>query len=355
MPAADQDKGSSHQSGRIAIIGLGLIGGSLGLAIKAAGLPLEVVGYDKEWGVAPKAQRLKAIDRAARDATSATRDAALVIIAVPTLAIREVMEEIAPTLEEGCIVTDTGSTKADVLRWAGELLPDRVDFVGGHPLAGKEQSGIEAADARLFAGAGYCLVPQVNASERAISAILGLVGILGARPIFIDAEEHDSYLAATSHLPLVVSAALFSLVRNSQAWPDMAELAASGFRDLTRLASGDPNMSHDICITNREPILHWLDRMVEELSRYRELIQGDDEELFKALAKTQLDRDAFLTEPPEGRRAPAPAEADILSSGERMASFLVGEQWVRRARDMTRALEERDKDRARKGRRRRGP
>jgi len=347
----------ARPSGRIAIIGLGLIGGSLGLAIKGARLEnIEVVGYDHEWGVSPKAQRLGAIDRVARDVRSAASDAALVVIATPTLAIRQVMEEVAPVLREGCVVTDTGSTKAEVLQWAGEILPEHVDFVGGHPLAGKEQSGIQAADARLFADAGYCVVPHVNASERAINAVLGLVAIMGARPIFIDAEEHDSYVAAVSHLPLVLSVALFSLAHESQAWSDMAELAASGFRDLTRLASGDPNMSHDICITNREHILHWMDRMIGELSRYREIIQDKDrdEELFKAFARTQLDRDAFLTMPPERRPPPVPGEGDVLSSGERMASFLVGERWIRRAKQVGGILDggDKDRERGREGRRR---
>jgi prephenate dehydrogenase len=305
------------------------------------------MGYDREWGVGPKARRLGAVDRVARDARSAARDAAFVIIATPILAIREVMQEVAPVLPEGCVVTDTGSTKAEVLRWAGEILPEHVDFVGGHPMAGKEQSGIQAADARLFAGAGYCVVPQVNASERAISIVLGLVSMVGAQPIFIDAEEHDSYVAAVSHLPLVVSTALFSLAHSSQAWPDMAELAASGFRDLTRLASGDPNMSHDICITNREPVLHWVDRMIGELSRYRELLRDKDEELFKAFAKAQLDRDVFVSRPPERRQPPTQAEGDILTSGERMAALLIGEQWVRRAKQVGRALEDRGKDQER--------
>jgi prephenate dehydrogenase len=343
---------------RIAIIGLGLIGGSLGLAIKGARPQnIEVVGYDREWGVSPKAQRLGAIDRVARDVRSAAGDAALVVIATPILAIRQVMEEVAPVLREGCVVTDTGSTKAEVLRWAGEILPDHVDFVGGHPLAGKEQSGVQAADARLFADAAYCVVPHVNASERAINAVLGLVAVVGARPVFIDAEEHDSYVAAVSHLPLIISTAIFSLAHESQAWPDMAELAASGFRDLTRLASGDPSMSHDICITNRERLLHWMDRMIGELSRYREIIQDESkgEELFKAFARAQLDRDAFLAGPPERRQPPAPADADVLSSGERMASFLVGEQWIRRAKRAGGILDGRGKDSEREGKTRRRP
>ena len=330
---------------RIAIIGLGLIGGSLGLAIKAARLEnIEVVGCDREWGVSPKAERLGAIDRVARDPRSAAGDAALVVIATPILAIRQVMEEVAPVLGEGCVVTDTGSTKAEVMRWAGEVLPEYVDFVGGHPMAGKEQSGIQAADARLFADAAYCVVPHVDASERAINVVLSLVAMAGARPVFVDAEEHDSYVAAVSHLPLVLSAALFSLARKSQAWPDMAALVGGGFRDLTRLASSDPNMSHDICITNRERILHWMDRMIDELSHYRDVIREEDEELFKAFARIQLDRDTFLATPPERRPPPAAGADDVLSSGERMASFLVGEQWIRRAKRVGGFLEDRNKD-----------
>ena len=341
---------------RIAIIGLGLIGGSLGLAIKGARLEkVEVVGYDREWGVSPRAKRLGAIDRVAREPRSAASEAALVVIATPISAIREVMEEVAPVLMEGCVVTDTGSTKADVMRWAEETLPEHVHFVGGHPMAGKEQSGIQAADARLFADAAYCVVPQVNASERAINAVLGLVGVAGARAVFIDAEEHDSYVAAVSHLPIVLSAALFSLTHESQAWPDMAELAGSGFRDLTRLASGDPNMSHDICITNRERVLHWVDRMIGELAHYRELIQDKDEELFKAFARAQLDRDSFLAKPPERRQPAVTGEADILSSGERMASFLVGEQWVRRAKQVGGILDDRSKEREKERRSPRRP
>jgi prephenate dehydrogenase len=341
---------------RIAIIGLGLIGGSLGLAIKGARLgKVEVVGYDREWGVSPRAKRLGAIDRVAREPRSAASEAALVVIATPISAIREVMEEVAPVLPEGCVVTDTGSTKADVMRWAEETLPEHVHFVGGHPMAGKEQSGIQAADARLFADAAYCVVPQVNASERAINAVLGLVGVVGARAVFIDAGEHDSYVAAVSHLPIVLSAAFFSLAHESQAWPDMAELAGSGFRDLTRLASGDPNMSHDICITNRERVLHWVDRMIGELAHYRELIQDKDEELFKAFARAQLERDNFLAKPPERRRPAVTGEADILSSGERMASFLVGEQWVRRAKRVGGILDDRSEEREKERRSPRRP
>ena len=328
---------------RITIVGLGLIGGSLGLALKGAGLrEVEVVGCDREWGVGGRAERAGAIDRSARDVTSAVRDAALVIIATPILAVREVMEAMAPLLREGCVVTDTASTKAQVMRWAAELLPSHVHFVGGHPMAGKERSGLGAADAALFRDAAYCVVPAVDADERAIHTVLGLVGLVGAHPVFLDAAEHDSYVAAVSHLPILVSAALFSMVRGSQAWPEMSALAAGGFRDTTRLASGDPALSHDICLTNKEAVLHWLDRFAEDLRRVRELVEGDEEELFKTFARVQMDREAFLSQPKlPARDAPPMPGAEGLSSGERMAALLVGEHWAKRMREMGRTLDER--------------
>ncbi len=337
---------------RVSIIGLGLIGGSLALALKKALLKdIEIVGFDKSWEAGNKAKKLRAVDRVAPNLSSAVQDAAMVIVATPILAIRSVMEEMGPHLRESCIVTDTGSTKAEVLRWAAELLPQHVDFVGGHPMAGKEKSGIEEAEAELFVDRPYCIVPAVTAGERAVNTVVGLVQLVGARPTFIDAEEHDSYAAAVSHLPIMVSASLFSLARGSEAWPEIANMAGSGFRDLTRLGSGDPEMAHDISLTNRDNIVHWLDRMIGELRRYRDLIQGDEEELFKALARVQMDRDTFLLQPQVSR--PEQNEADMISSGERMAALLVGEHWVRRAKEITKSLDERSKEREKERRLRR--
>lgn len=334
---------------RLSIIGLGLIGGSLGLALKRAQPPgIEIVGFDKSWEAGNKAKKLGAVDRVAPDLPSAVEGAAMIIVATPILSIRKVMEEMAPHLREDCVVTDTGSTKAEVLAWAGELLPEHVNFVGGHPMAGKETSGIAEAEAELFVDCPYCIVPTVTAGERAINTVVGLVQSVRARPVFIDAQEHDSYTAAVSHLPIMVSASLFSLARGSEAWPEMAGLAGPGFRDLTRLASGDPEMAHDISLTNRDSIVHWLDRMIGELRRYRDLIQGDQEELFKALARVQMDREAYLLKPDVSR--PETVEAEVTSAGDRMAALLVGEHWVRRAKEITRALDQRADEKEKKRR-----
>lgn len=327
---------------RVAIIGLGLIGGSIGLALKRANLPdLEIVGHDIEFGVNGKAQKLGAIDKGARRPADAVEGAALVIVATPILHIREAFEAIAPALGEGAVVTDTASTKREVMKWATELLPDSVSFVGGHPIAGKETAGIEAADAALFAGRPWAIVPSLSASEGAIKTVENFVLLTGAVPTLIDAEEHDSYLAAVSHLPLLVSTALFSLASRSQAWPELAAVAGPGFRDTTRLASTSPAMSHDISLTNRENLVHWLDRYIDELRSLRDIVHSSEtqEELNERFATVQAARDAFMQAPPP---KPEPQRAsDSMSSGERMMSLLVGEYVIRRTKEVTDIMEKR--------------
>lgn len=330
---------TDSEKSRISIIGLGLIGGSFGLALKAHGLhSIEIVGHDRDRGVANRAERMGAVDKAEHNLPQAVAGASLVLLATPIAAVGDVMGQIAPELSEGAVVTDTASTKAQVMRWAAERLPAGVHFVGGHPMAGKETQGIDNAEANLFRGKAYCLCPAVTADEAAVRAVVGLVSLAGAEPLFVDPEEHDQYAAAVSHLPLVLSAALFTLLRASPAWPDLAPMASSAFRDLTRLASGDPQMSHDICSTNREAVLHWLERMQDEVRRYRELLDQDPEELLKVFAGAQLDRDAFLAQPPS--RRPAEQMPEVRQA---LVDSLVG-GWaaarMRRARELPALLKE---------------
>jgi prephenate dehydrogenase len=308
---------------RIAIIGTGLIGGSLGLALKAARLPgLEIIGHDSDRSAASQAAKLGAIDRAEHNLQRAVESAGMVIIAVPVLTVREVMRQIAPHMTEGVVVTDTTSTKAHVMRWAKESLPEYVHFVGGHPMAGKESAGIANAQATLFQGKAYCVCPAVDASDSAVKSVLGLARLVGAEPLFIDPEEHDIYAGAVSHLPLMVSTALFSMLRASPAWTDMGTMASSGFSDVTRLAAGDAAMSHGIWATNRDALIHWLDRMSEELRRFRDMLKdAHDEALLETFLKAQIDREAFQREPP--RRQPE-TEVSKVDSGQAFLSMIVG-------------------------------
>ncbi len=321
----------SIEAKRITIIGTGLIGGSLGLALKAAGLQgVEIVGHDRERGNANRAERMGAIDRAEHNLPRAVAGAGMVIIATPVLAVREVLGQIAPDVDEGVIVTDTASTKSQVMKWAKDLLPAGVSFVGGHPMAGKETQGIEHADATLFKGKAYCICPSVTASESAVKSVMGLARACGSEPLFIDAEEHDQYAAAVSHLPLMISTALFSLLHSSPAWGDLGPMASSGFRDVTRLASGDPRMSHDIWVTNREALIHWLERMEAELQRFRNLLQdADDEALLETFTRAQMERDMFIDKPP--RRTP-PETAAQVDAGKAVMDMLVGGMVAERMR-----------------------
>jgi prephenate dehydrogenase len=260
--------------------------------------------------------------------------AGMVIIATPVLAVRETLELIAPDLGEGAVVTDTASTKTHVMRWAAELLPPDVHFVGGHPMAGKENQGIENAEPGLFRDRAYCVCPSVEAPEQAVRTVMGLATLIGAEPLFLDAEEHDALAAAVSHLPLMVSTALFNLMRSSPSWDDMSVMASTGFRDVTRLASGDPRMSHDIWVTNRESVIHWLDRMAEELQRFRALLQdAKDDELLNAFAAAKVDRDTFMKAPP--RRAPR--DSDQMSGQDTrnvLTDMLVGGMMGERMRKL---------------------
>lgn len=308
---------------RITIIGLGLIGGSIGLRLKQADLPaLEIVGQDRERSAERTAEKMGAIDRAEHDPKKAVQGANLVIISTPITALREVFNEIGANLAEGAVVTDTASTKGEVMRWAAAILPETVSFVGGHPMAGKETQGIDHADAALFEGRAYCVCPTVNSSQNAIKSVMGLAELLGAEPMFIDADEHDVYAAAISHLPLITATAMFSLMRQSPSWEDLGQLASSGFRDMTRLASGEPAMSQAIWSTNREPLIHWIDRLTDELNRLRDMLKdSQDEDLFAMFATAKLQRDEFLANPP--KRAPRPDGVEV-DRGKAFLDLIVG-------------------------------
>jgi len=280
---------------RIAIIGLGLIGGSLALALKKASAKgTEIIGFSRSLETVARAKDCGAIDKAAENPASAVAGADMVVIATPVMATKEVLASISKHLSPKCVVTDTGSTKVEVRKWAGECLPSKVSFIGGHPMAGKETSGIAEADANLFRGCVWCLTPSTCATPLAVRKLKKLVESIGARPFFIDAETHDNLVAGVSHLPMLLSAAFVTATMKSRLWPEMAKLAAGGYRDLSRLASGNPEMNRDICLTNREKIVDWLDRYIEVLKGYRDLVAEDSEELAEMLAQAREEREKWL-------------------------------------------------------------
>lgn len=286
---------------RVLIVGLGLIGGSIGLALRKwsderkvdGQKPLEITGFDPNLDHQRAAEKMGAVDRGAWDLPKAARDADIVVLATPVNAVRDVLQDLAPQLRPGTVVTDTGSTKAAVLKWANEVLPESIHFVGGHPMAGKTQS-IEGADAELFVGATWCIAPSVTASEEAVRTILGLVAAVGAEPFFIDPEEHDAFVAGVSHLPFVVSTVLMNAVARDRSWRDMKTLTAGGFRDATRLAAGNPAMHRDILLTNREAVIRWIDSFAGTLAELRQALTSD-------AANSSNELDTFFNEARDAR------------------------------------------------------
>lgn len=280
---------------RVAIIGLGLIGGSIGLGLKKADKSdCEVVGYVRRPEAASLAVNMGMVDRVETSLEDTVKEAEMVIVATPVLTIKEIVFKIADSLPHGCIVTDTGSTKVQVMKWAGDLLPPTVDFVGGHPMAGKETYGMKAVEADLFQGSVYCLTPAKKTSSQAVDKVADMVKKLGAVPFFIDAQEHDELVAGTSHLPFLLSAALVTSTASEPTWEKMRKLAGSGYRDVTRLASGSPEVNAQICLTNQQAILHWLDRFIDELQKYRHLVNLGDERLKETLAEANRLRQEWL-------------------------------------------------------------
>lgn len=314
---------------KIAIIGTGLIGTSLALALKEVHIKdLVLVGTDFDGSARSGAVKKKAFDRVENRLTTAIRDADLVIIATPVMAMQELLETIAPDLQEGCVVTDVGSSKKVVLDWAEEYLPRGVQFVGGHPMAGKETSGPETADANLFKGKAYCIVPSPRADQKAVAEITNLAEAVGARPFFIGVDEHDSFVAAASHLPFMMSVALVNTAAKSANWEDIAQLASSGFNDLSRLASGDPVMHRDICVSNPQPIVAWIDAFIRELYEVRKMLDDSDgprgEDLYQVFEDASLARAKWLAGlvTPEARVASTATEIPTFS--ENMGQMFMG-------------------------------
>lgn len=280
---------------KLALLGLGLIGGSLGLAVRAGRLAERVVGYDRSAGDLALAVERGAIDEAATDPAAAVRGADLVVLATPVMAVRGLLEAIAPALAPGAVVTDVASTKAAVLGWAAETLPPGVCFVGGHPMAGSEKSGMAAARPGLFRGAVYCITPSADAPDAAIDAVERLAAGVGARPLRIDAERHDTAVAAVSHVPFLAATALVRLTARDERWGTWSQVASTGYRDATRLASGDPAMYRDICLTNGGAIAPLLRALAAELDALADGLD-DAAALDRVFTDARTRRDAWMAE-----------------------------------------------------------
>jgi prephenate dehydrogenase len=279
----------------LAVIGVGLIGGSFAMALRRAGAVTNVVGFDRDPSATQRATELGVIDTAAGSVSEAAKGADFVLLAVPVRASAAVLHDIGLSMDPAAVITDVGSTKAEVVRTArGELRERFARFVPGHPIAGREASGVENASADLFRGARVVLTPGESTAADAAEAVRGAWETVGARVAVMAPEEHDRIFAAVSHLPHLLS---FALVSELAARPDAAELlgfAGGGFRDFTRIAASSPEMWRDIALQNREALLAEIDRYGAQLAVFRALIdKGDAPGLERLMTEARASRDSL--------------------------------------------------------------
>jgi prephenate dehydrogenase len=261
---------------RLGLVGLGLMGSSFAAALRRARPEIDLVGIDIDPTTLAKALERGLIREPGIEA------AEIVMLAIPADAMRDVL----PRLPRQVLVTDMASTKARVCAWADEA---ELDFVGGHPMCGREAIGIDAADPDLFRDAPWVLTRPDQRVENLVRAV-------GAEPLVMDPDRHDRLVAGVSHSAFVLSAAYMLAVGGDRDWPELQKLAASGFRDMTRLASGSPAMYEGIALTNADNLVHWLKLVEKQVARLRRHVEAGDPRLAELFDEAREKRERWLAD-----------------------------------------------------------
>lgn len=274
---------------KVTIIGVGLIGGSIGIALKRKRLANEVWGVTRHIGSLRQAKKKGAIDRITLDLKEAVRDADLIILAIPVLGIPKIAKEASRFAKKGAIITDAGSAKQKIVAEVEKSVRGKIFFVGAHPMAGSEKKGVELARADLFKGAVSIITKTKNTNPGALKTIANLWRSLGAKVIVMSPSQHDKVVSGISHLPHLVAATLVNA-----AGRDELKIAGAGFKDTTRIAAGDPIMWRDICIANKKEIINSMDKFGKKFSELKKLIQkGAGAELIKEFENAKKKREAL--------------------------------------------------------------
>ncbi len=278
---------------KITIVGVGLLGGSIGLAARKLGLAGEIAGYVRREKTIKECEKAGAMDYATMDLLAAVSNADLVILCTPLAQMRPLVEQFLPALKRGTIVTDVGSVKADVVRELESLIAKAgAHFVGSHPMAGAEKTGVAAARADLFKNAVCVVTPTKRSNTGAVRKLERFWKSLGSRVLKMPPEQHDLYVSRTSHLPHVVAATLAHLVLDPAQPKGQSQLCATGFRDTTRIASGSPEMWRDIALANRKHVARSVTAFIAELQKFEKVLKSTNPkaiERFFETAKKQRD------------------------------------------------------------------
>lgn len=319
---------------RITIIGLGQIGASIGLALRQAEVASQVVGHDRLRKVGAEAKRLGVVDRETWNLPSASEDADLIILATPVGAIKETLEVIGPELRPGCVVLDTASLKVPVMAWAETYLPEGVHFVGGNPILGDvpQGGGLDSARADLFRGGLFCLMPSSTTDARAVKLTTDLLAVLGAKPLFLDAAEHDGLLAGVEHLPGILSLALMEMLSQQPSWRELRKVAGPALESATYLVTPEMAANSDLYMLNRDNLLRWLDELSASLGSIRSVLAEEQSdtlaERFQGAAHNRLEWLAARAKG-EWQESPRPQMPERAS----LFDTLLGGFWRRKPKD----------------------
>jgi prephenate dehydrogenase len=281
---------------RVAIVGLGLMGGSLAMALKARGGCRQVTGLVRRREAAREAEAAGVVDKASLDPAEALSDADMIIFSTPVRVIILQMIEFAPLYKAGAIITDMGSTKQAIVQ-AMANLPDRVHPVGSHPMCGKEQTGLAVAEATLYQDAPWILTPLPRTPPAALQQVRTLAEVVGAKPQVLAADRHDKLAAAISHLPYTLAATLVLTAQQVAAEdPAVWDVAASGFKDTSRVAASDVTMMLDILLTNQEAVRQMITLAQTHLDQFGQALAAGDEESLRRLVAQAADQRKALYE-----------------------------------------------------------
>ena len=280
----------NHSFEKVCIVGLGLIGGSVGLAIKRSNISNQITGYARSNSTLERAIELGLVDKVEDNLKDAVNDCDLIILATPLSAFKKLVEEMSPFLKKDCIITDTGSAKLSVIEDLSGILPSNVEFVPGHPIAGTEESGPDAGFAELFDNRWCILTPTDDNSSHAVDLVREFWESIGSKVEIMDPLHHDKVLAITSHIPHLIAFNIVGTANNlaNVTEKEVVKYSAGGFRDFTRIAASDPKMWSDIFTYNSEAVLEMLELFSNDLAKLKSaVIKKDSDLLFSNFEKTR--------------------------------------------------------------------
>jgi len=276
---------------KITLVGVGLLGGSLGLAIKQRRLAKTVVGFVRRAASVEECRKLRAVDLATQDLQEAVAGADLVVLCTPIAQMRQRVDEMLPSLKRGAIVTDVGSVKGSVVRkLEGVIARAGAHFVGSHPMAGAEKTGVAASRADLFVNAVCVVTPTAKSNKTAVCRVEEFWRAVGSRTLQLKPELHDALVSRSSHLPHVVASVLASHVLDPRRPAQQTALCATGFRDTTRIASGSPEMWRDIALANHENLVDALAVFIRDLQKFQRMLRKADPETVTKFFETAKQR-----------------------------------------------------------------